>query len=141
MVMENLTLFSMSEKDNVKSLIELYQELYRYHFGQLPKLTTYAQTYVMFRNLLGKYTLAQCACLIMLHFEWRGLTGDSESTFDFLMSAGFPIALLIKNAPKYETYLMGNEPTSSLWRNEDELTQYIDSLYTELMENNADLPL
>lgn len=126
-------MMSNPEKDTneaVKTCLHLYQELYKYHYGNLPRLPSYGAVYTTFKRLLQRYTMPQLGCMIFMHFEWRGMTGEADGLFDRAYEAGFPLNWFYNNVGQYETFLMANDPTARIWglEYEVELTKYLDSL-------------
>jgi hypothetical protein len=124
-------------RTSVDTLIQLYQNLYKFNYGNLPKLPSYPATYKALERILKTHTLAQAGCFMFQHFEWRGMTGNDDFMWDKAYEAGFPLTWLYNNVGQYETYLMANEPTASMWGqdHDTELTKYLDTLCKELFNS------
>lgn len=77
-----------------------YEDLYGVEYkANWPALTK------LFKPLLESMTEMQIAALIVLHFEWRGASGEDQFTHDRLAERCFPLEWVPKAVNQYLPYL------------------------------------
>jgi hypothetical protein len=89
----------------VRELMWLYKDLMRNKYKTGAGIVAFGSIIKQFQQLARVFSMDQCKALLFAHFEWRGVNGSSDREYEYLMSTGFPLPLLLKNAPLYEAYL------------------------------------
>lgn len=90
---------------SIKRIVAVYAKKFTSLYGFAPKILSWGLIGKQFKTLLNHYTEHQIALMILLHFEWRGSTGEDEFSHKRLESACFPIEWIQKNSNAYEAYL------------------------------------
>lgn len=102
--LNTITLNPAQGKTPVSRLQSLYGKLFSHLYGFKPKPTTYPQTGKVFKDLLGSYTEIQIACLLIVFFNWQGMTDKEQSEKDWLVKNAHSIFQFRGGLNKYEAY-------------------------------------
>ncbi len=65
----------------------------------------------------------QWACLIWLHFNWRGASGSDDRAYNGLMESGFPLDWLPRASNLYKAYLINSLKVN--WDDESAVKKFI----------------
>lgn len=116
--------------DDCDKLIKIYGALYYDDLGKLPPISNMLRFRKAFNTILEKYTVVQLFVMVFCHFEWRGHTGEMESSYSSLRIHAFPIDWLPGNADQYAAYclwVLGKD----VWENKDGKLTEIVSFWTK----------
>lgn len=124
--------------DQLETLLKIYGALYYDAMGKDPQISTLPRVRKAFNTVLIKYSLLQLYAMVFCHFEWRGRTGENESSFSNLRINGFPIDWLPGNADSYADYMLWVLGADE-WANKDgKLKAIIDNWVTRLFSKKTD---
>lgn len=87
-----------------KRLIGVYSNLWKQKYGFEFK-ANYGFMSRMFTNLLEQYNEYQIACLLVVFFDWRGVSGEDEWEFKRVANSAFNITWFSRGINQYEVYL------------------------------------
>lgn len=73
----------------------LYKVVYKINFGR---------DYKIVNSLLELYTEVQLARLLVIYFNWRGMSGTYEKEFIYLSGILFPLAMFKSKVNEFEVY-------------------------------------
>lgn len=59
------------------------------------------------KSLLAKYHEFTVACMMIVHFEWKGITGTDDRQYKNLLDNGFPLGWIPSRADLYHSYIVG----------------------------------
>lgn len=91
-------------KNSIDRVYNFYSLVFRHFYGFVPKHTNYPKEARGIKSLLKHYNELQFGMFILLHFEWKGASGNDEFTFRRLSDNCFPISWIAKNTNAYEAY-------------------------------------
>ena len=58
----------------------------------------------IYKNLMENYTELQIAMLLIVYFQWHGVTGTSDNDYQFVVNNAFGLSMFSKGISKYEIY-------------------------------------
>lgn len=103
-VSNKVTLSLERGKDPVKRLISLYGSLFSKEYGFTHK-HNYGVLTKVFKELLGYYSEIQLATLLVIYFQWNGMTGNEQREREYLVKNTFPPLMFKSSINKYEAYV------------------------------------
>lgn len=86
---------------------KLYELLWEHTFGVPHKLNITGTTGAILKRLLAEYPETMVALFLVVHFEWRGMSGSDNRLHQNLKDNGFPLAWLSIRAETYKSYIIG----------------------------------
>lgn len=92
-------------KTPIARIVKVYSLMFRERFGFEPKITNWAMLGRNFKGLLSTYSEWQIASFILVHFDWRGVSGDDDFSFRRLQDKGFPIEWVPNASNAYRVYI------------------------------------
>lgn len=89
-----------------KRLLSIYKDCFMYHYGFNYKEKGKFGSFDLkiLKDLLESYSELQIARLLIIFFNWHGMTGSDTKEFNFLSGATFYLGLFKMNTSKYEAY-------------------------------------
>lgn len=111
---------------------KLYELLWEERMGLPTTLKLVGLTGGLLKNILDKHSEMLTALLMVVHFEWRGITGNDESANRHLKSNGYPLAWLPKNIDLYLVFILKTMGLDSEEKQEKAVTGAIDQLVKKL---------
>lgn len=85
-------------------LLTIYNDCYKYVYG-VPYKPNYQKDLSVLKRLTQRFTECQLARMLVIHFNWYGMSGNNERDNIFLKEALFSIGLFSSNLNKYEVYI------------------------------------
>lgn len=89
----------------VSRLISIYSTLFAHLYGFKPKPSIYPQLGGVFKNLLRDYSEIQIAWLLIVFFNWNGMSDKEPKEMEWLTKNSHGIYLFKSGINKYETYV------------------------------------
>jgi len=84
----------------------LYELLWESKFGVPHKFHITGKTGSMLKNLLAESTESMVALMLVVHFEWRGMSGNDERALKNLHDNGYPFSWLPSKVSLYKAYIL-----------------------------------
>lgn len=91
----------------IKRIVAFYSNQFNNRYGFRPRVN-YGQIGGLFKPLLETLSEYQIALMILVHFEWKGATGDNEFVHKTLEGACFPLEWLPRGSNAYEAFIRNN---------------------------------
>jgi len=102
---DKLTLPTNRGNTPVKRLITIYRDLYINKYGKTDSLSSlHGQLNIIFGSIIKDLSEIQIAALLIIFFNWNGITGNDEYAKQKLAKAMYPIGYFKTGLPNYETY-------------------------------------
>lgn len=124
-------------KQPLQRLIRVYSILWEERYGFAPDIENFGKLGKLFYPLLKKYTEYQIASFIILHFEWRGATGEDEFTHKRLIDRCFPLEWIPKNVNEYKAYLVN--ALNIDFENHKEVKEYVAQTLNPILKNKKNV--
>lgn len=87
-------------------ILTLYEMLFEYTVGSKhPKINISSIESSIIKKLINVYGEAFSALCVIIHFDWRGLSGTDENINKRLKDSGFPIRWISGSAPLYDSFI------------------------------------
>ena len=86
-------------------LARLYETLYEHCYKHPVKLKLIGVERKYLNKILAGRSEMIAGLATILHFEWRGMSGEDGLTHKRLFEAGFPLSWLARDISKYETFI------------------------------------
>lgn len=112
-------------ESSVAVLQRLFSHLFQHLYGFKPKSTTYPQMGGVFKQLLKDYSEIQIACLLIVFFNWQGMTDSSPKEKDWLISTAHSIYQFRGGISKYEAYIRNYKDMGKEFENDEELITFV----------------
>jgi len=90
---------------NIGRIFSVYRMMWWQTYGMLPEEINWGMIGRLFKPLFEKYTEYHVAALVILHFDWKGTTGEDQWTHNRLLDKCFPLEWVPKNVNAYKVYL------------------------------------
>lgn len=84
-------------------LLTIYKDCFKFFYGFDYK-PNFGRDLKILKDLLESYSELQTARLLIIFFNWHGMTGSDTKEFNFLSGATFSLGLFKMNTSKYEAY-------------------------------------
>lgn len=105
-IIENkITLNPKQGKNPVSRLQSLFSLYFNHTYGFKPKPHTWGQTGKCFKELLNDYSEIQLACLLIVFFNWKGMTDRDPNEEQYLIKNAHSIWLFKAGVSKYEAFV------------------------------------
>lgn len=85
-------------------LVTFYSRVFKHRYGFYPRVS-YPKIGGVYRTILSQLSETQIAMMILLHFEWKGASGEDEFVYKTLSNNSFPMEWVPKNSNSYEAYI------------------------------------
>lgn len=89
----------------MKRIISIYRDLWKHERGFDYKITSWGMLGKMIKTLLEHYTEVQIAALLIVFFNWNGITGKDSREHEAVAKASFAFGWFFKGINQYETYI------------------------------------
>lgn len=89
---------------NIKRIVNFYSKIFRKKYGFSPRVS-YPKIGALYKPILQDMSEYQIALLILIHFEWKGTTGDDDFVHKRLSQNCFPLEWLPRNINPYVAYI------------------------------------
>ena len=104
--MEDITKLPESRgRDTIKRVLSIYRDLWRHERGFEFKILNWGMLGSLVKKLSGVYTEVQIAALLIVFFNWHGLTGNDKYEHEAVAKASYAFGWFFKCCNQYETYL------------------------------------
>lgn len=102
---ENATLPVKLGTTPLLRLSSLYERLYEHEFNVKPRVLLRGRDGGVLKSLLKSFSEVQIAVLMIVHFNWYGMSGNDEWQYDKLRENCFPLSWISVRANNYIAYL------------------------------------
>jgi len=93
-------------KSTYHRLVSLYELMWEYTFKVRPqRISVRSQSSAIIKRLYKSYGESTSALIIILHFEWHGMSGINDRTHKDLFNNGFPVSWIPNSASLYESFI------------------------------------
>lgn len=83
----------------------LYELLWMHHMAHPTKLRLTGQTGALFKRLLADYSEILVGLMLIVHFEWRGLSGNDDRILKTHRDHGYPLSWIPSRAATYLAFI------------------------------------
>ncbi len=91
-------------KTYILRVLSIYKDLFRNKYGFDPQIAI-PRVSKLIKDLAGRYTEFQIAALLIVFFNWAGMTGGDQFEADKLTKAANPFGWFYSSITQYEVYL------------------------------------
>lgn len=91
-------------KNPLDRLLSIYRDLFKYTYGFDYKVN-FGRDKNTLKTILTNYTELQIARLLIVYFNWAGMTGTDVKEKNYLSGATYPLSMFSVNMPKYEAFV------------------------------------
>jgi len=109
-------------------LLKLYSLMWWDKFGFRPTLNKRKLT-PLIKKMTESCAESEIALMIMLHFDWRGTTGDDEWQYKRLLENSFPFEWIVTSINKYQVHLRNVCGVNT--EKEEDMFRYLTLLYKD----------
>lgn len=83
----------------------LYELLWERNMGLPTKVKLLGQIGALFKRLLAEHSEMMVALFLIVHFEWRGVSGTDGRAYSMLKDSAFPLAWLPTRVDMYRVFI------------------------------------
>lgn len=87
----------------VNKILSIYSVLFKHYVG-FNYRTAHGKDQTIIKNLLKSYSEDQLTALLIIYFNWYGMSGSDEKEQQFVASTGFALSMFMAQTVKYEMY-------------------------------------
>lgn len=91
-------------KNYIFRVLSIYRDLFRNKYGFAPTISV-PRFGKSIKELVSTYSELQIAALLVVFFNWKGITGDNDFESTKLINAAYPIQWFHTSINQYEVYL------------------------------------
>lgn len=91
-------------KTYIQRIVSVYSDLFKDKYGFYPTVN-YGQIGKLIQQLIDNKTELQIASLLIVFFDWAGITGGDEFERDKLLKACYPFGWFYSSINQYEVWL------------------------------------
>lgn len=92
-------------KQPLQRIVYVYNLLWKDMYGFEPQIQNWGKLGKLYKPLLKSYSEFQIAALVIVHFSWRGATGDSQFDEKMLQDKCYPLDWIPARVNNYRAYL------------------------------------